>query len=54
MIAPDTVEAARVLAVREPSRRGQDWIAIEVGIAARTVNRILAGTRCLGWSTATR
>jgi transposase InsO family protein len=30
-----------VLALRESSRRGQDWIAVECAVAARTVNRIL-------------
>jgi transposase InsO family protein len=38
---PAAVEAA-VLAQRQSSRRGQDWIAVEVGVPARTVNRILA------------
>jgi transposase InsO family protein len=37
---PPAVEA-RVLALRESSRHGQDWIAVETGVAARTVNRIL-------------
>jgi transposase InsO family protein len=30
-----------VLALREEQRRGQDWIGAELGIAARTVSRIL-------------
>ncbi|MGB9378096.1 MAG: IS481 family transposase [Mycobacteriales bacterium] len=37
----ESVEAA-VLAERAASRRGQDWIAAELGVPARTVNRILA------------
>ena len=37
---PAEVEA-RVLAVREQQRRGQDWIGPELGIPARTVSRIL-------------
>lgn len=32
----------RVLACRRKQRRGQDWIADETGVPARTVNRILA------------
>jgi transposase InsO family protein len=32
---------ARVLAERQSSRRGQDWIAAELGIPARTISRIL-------------
>jgi len=31
----------RVLACRRRERRGQDWIAAELGVPARTVNRIL-------------
>ena len=37
---PALVEA-RVLAVREQQRRGQDWIGAELGVPARTVSRIL-------------
>ena len=37
---PIEVEA-RVLAVRERERRGQDWIGPELGVPARTVSRIL-------------
>lgn len=37
---PARVEA-RVLACRRRERRGQDWIAAELGVPARTVNRIL-------------
>lgn len=32
---------ARVLAVRELQRRGQDWIGPELGVAPRTVSRIM-------------
>src|SRR5690242_6176876 len=32
---------AQVLALRERERRGQDWIGAELGLAARTVSRIL-------------
>src|SRR5581483_10008358 len=32
---------ARVVACRRRERRGQDWIAAEMGVPARTVNRIL-------------
>jgi len=31
----------QVLAVRESTRRGQDWIAAETGVPARTVGRVL-------------
>src|SRR6476469_5104279 len=31
----------RVLAARRDHRRGQDWIAAELGVSARTVGRIL-------------
>jgi transposase InsO family protein len=37
---PAAVEEA-VVATRAQFRRGQDWIAVEVGVAARTVGRIL-------------
>jgi transposase InsO family protein len=37
---------ARVLAERERSRRGQDWIAAETGVPARTVSRILRRHGC--------
>jgi transposase InsO family protein len=37
---PAQVEA-QVLAVREQQRRGQDWIGPELGVAPRTVSRIL-------------
>lgn len=37
---PARVEA-RVVACRRRERRGQDWIAAELGVPARTVNRIL-------------
>jgi transposase InsO family protein len=37
---PTQVEA-QVLAVREQQRRGQDWIGPELGVAPRTVSRIL-------------
>lgn len=32
---------AQVLELRRRARRGQDWIAAELGLAARTVGRIL-------------
>ena len=37
---PARVEA-RVVACRRRERRGQDWIAAQLGVPARTVNRIL-------------
>jgi len=38
---PATVEA-RVLACRARQRRGQDWLATQTGVPARTIGRILA------------
>jgi hypothetical protein len=35
------VEEARIVAERESSRRGPDWIAAELGVPARTVTRVL-------------
>lgn len=37
----DVATEARVLALRDRERRGQDWIGPELGIPARTVSRIL-------------
>jgi transposase InsO family protein len=38
--ASDEIEA-KVLAARAEHRKGQDWLAAELGVAARTVSRIL-------------
>ena len=37
---PDDVEA-RILAARVQHRRGQDWLANELGVPARTISRVL-------------
>jgi len=37
----DVATEARVLALRDRERRGQDWIGPELGVPARTVSRIL-------------
>ena len=37
----DALTEARVVSARLEHRRGQDWLAAELGVAARTVNRIL-------------
>lgn len=42
---PRRVAAAveeQIVAVRRAHRRGQDWIAVQVGVSARTVGRVLA------------
>jgi hypothetical protein len=31
-----------IVELRQPERRGPDWIGAELGVAARTVSRVLA------------
>jgi hypothetical protein len=44
--APPVQLEAAVLAEREASRRGPDWIAGRLGVPARTVSRILRRHHC--------
>ena len=48
------VVEGQVIALREAERRGPDWLAVELGVPARTVSRILRRHQLLTWLTVTR